>query len=56
MYFAYGFGFGFILGIGGHIGNLCDFSFMVFILNGELEFSVDIFGAVELVFVVGYFV
>ena len=40
----------FILEIGEWIGNLCDFSFMVFISVGDLEFTVDIWGAV---FVIG---
>ena len=40
------FGSEFTLRFGGRIGNLHDFSFTVFILIGDLEFSADIFGVV----------
>ena len=43
MFFSLVFGSGFISWIGGWTGDLCDFSFRLFILVGDLNFSVDTF-------------
>ena len=55
MSFALVFVFGFILKIGGRIGDCCGFSLVVFILVGDLGFSVDNFKAAVCMGVVGSF-
>ena len=44
-----------IFGIGGQIGDLYDFTYTVFILVGDLGFSIDSFGVVVFLFVVSSF-